>query len=107
MPSTSTDTAARRLRDRAVLRSAGELPDADGVGAACDALVAGRDGPALRMLAARTRAGADHEAHDLLPPVLDEYAPLGHGDSSTARVDAEVTAEAHRLANADDGPGAR
>ncbi|WP_318212603.1 MULTISPECIES: hypothetical protein [unclassified Streptomyces] len=67
MSSTSTEATARRLRDCAALWREGELSAADVVGAACDALVAGLDGPALRILAACTRAEADYDVHDLLP----------------------------------------
>ncbi|MFJ6071030.1 hypothetical protein ACIQFU_09310 [Streptomyces sp. NPDC093065] len=123
----------------------------------CEALVAGLDSPALRILAACTRAEADYDVPDLLPPALDElglafcaagspagreagaralaarmlageltpreltlrihqrfghelplterlaqlddeYDLLGYDDGTPARVDAEVTAEALRLA---------
>ncbi|CAL9376750.1 hypothetical protein [Streptomyces sp. enrichment culture] len=70
MPSTAS--AACRLQDRAVLWSIGEIRATDVVTAACDALVAGLDSPALRILAACTRAEADHDVPDLLPPALGE-----------------------------------
>lgn len=77
----STESAARELQDRAVLRSMGEIRATDVVTAACDALVAGLDSPALRILAACTRAPADHDVPDLLPPALDElgliFYPVG------------------------------
>jgi hypothetical protein len=56
---TSPEPAARELQDRAVLWSMGEIRATDVVTGACDALVAGLDSPALRMLAACTRAEAD------------------------------------------------
>ncbi|MBK3557778.1 hypothetical protein JHN55_14825 [Streptomyces sp. MBT56] len=83
---TSTEAAAIALQDNAALWSAGEISASEVVDAACDALVAGLDTPGLRILAARTRAEADYDVYDLLPPALDE---LGL---------AEVTAEARRLA---------
>ncbi|MFF3663572.1 hypothetical protein [Streptomyces olivochromogenes] len=74
----STEPAARRLQDCAVLWSMGEIRAADVVTAACDALVAGLDSPALRILAARTRAEADYAVPDLLPPALDELGLTFH-----------------------------
>ena len=68
----STESAARQLQDRAVLWSMGEIHATDVVAGACDALVAGLDSPALRILAACTRAEADYDVPDLLPPALDE-----------------------------------
>lgn len=63
----STEPAARRLQDRAVLWSMGEIRATEVVTVACDALVAGLDSPALRILAACTRAEADYAVPDLLP----------------------------------------
>ncbi|MFD0385793.1 hypothetical protein ACFQ2B_35920 [Streptomyces stramineus] len=68
----STESAARALQDHAVLWSIGEIRATDVVNAACDALVAGLDSPALRILAACTRAEAIHDVPELLPPALDE-----------------------------------
>ncbi|MEV6796591.1 hypothetical protein AB0M87_32530 [Streptomyces sp. NPDC051320] len=69
---TSTEAAATALQDHAVLWSMGEIRATDVVTAACDALVAGHDSPALRILAACTRAEADYDVPDILPPALDE-----------------------------------
>lgn len=55
-----------------MLWSAREVRAEEVVRAACDALVAGLDGPALRILAACTRAEADEEVRELLPEVLGE-----------------------------------
>lgn len=87
----SIESAARELQDRAVLWSVGEIRASDVVTGACDALVAGLDSPALRMLAACTRAEADFDLPDLLPPALDElgliFYPMGSvaGQETAAR----------------------
>ncbi|GAB2713258.1 hypothetical protein [Kitasatospora kifunensis] len=77
----STESAAHELQDRAVLWSIGEIRADDVVDAACDALVAGLDSPALRVLAACTRAEADYEVPEILPSALGElglaFYPLG------------------------------
>ncbi|MCX4632831.1 hypothetical protein [Streptomyces sp. NBC_01443] len=152
---TPTEAAAIALQDHAALWSVGEVSASEVVESACDALVAGLDTPNLRILAACTRAEADYDVHDLLPPALaelgltlhpvgggeaavralarrmlagelkpweltfrihrryghelplterlaeldDEYGMLEDGDEAIAQVDAEVTAEARRLAN--------
>lgn len=68
----STEAAALALQDRALLWSIGEIRATDVVTSACDALVAGLDSPALRILAACTRAEADSDILQLLPPALNE-----------------------------------
>lgn len=153
---TSAEAPVVALQDHAVLWSVGEISASEVVDSACDALVAGVDTPSLRILAACTRAEADYDVHDLLPPALaelgltlpvggeagqeaavralarrmladelkpweltyrihrryghevplaerlaeldDEYGMLDDGDQAAAHVDAEVTAEARRLA---------
>lgn len=60
--------AANALQDSAALWRMGEIGADDVVSAACDALVAGLDSPALRILAACTRAETDYDVPDLLPP---------------------------------------
>lgn len=57
----STEPASRKLQDRAVLWSMGEICATDIVAAACDALVVGLDSPALRILAACTRSEAPYD----------------------------------------------
>lgn len=52
----------------------GEVGAVDVVSSACDALVAGLDSPALRMLAACTRREADYDVPDLLPPHSTNWA---------------------------------
>ncbi|MFD7749770.1 hypothetical protein ACFV2V_27660 [Streptomyces sp. NPDC059698] len=68
----STEAAALALQGRALLWSIGEIRATDVVTGACDALVAGLDSPALRTLAACTRAEADDDILRLLPPALNE-----------------------------------
>ncbi|MFF3660264.1 hypothetical protein [Streptomyces olivochromogenes] len=93
----STEPAARRLQDRAVLWSMGEIRATDVVTAACDALVAGLDSPALRILAARTRAEADYAVPDLLPPALDELGLTFHPAGGVAGQEAAARALAARM----------
>ncbi|MFI9047416.1 hypothetical protein [Streptomyces sp. NPDC053427] len=87
----STEPAACEFQDRAALWSVGEIRATDVVTGACDALVAGLDGPALRILAACTRAEADYDVLELLPPALDElglaFYPVGSvaGQEAAAR----------------------
>ncbi|MFE7857339.1 hypothetical protein [Streptomyces sp. NPDC057403] len=93
----STEPAARELQDRAVLWSMGEIPATDVVTAACDALVAGLDSPALRILAACTRSEADYDVRDLLPPALDELGLIFHPAGSVAGQEAAARALAARM----------
>ncbi|MFF3613156.1 hypothetical protein [Streptomyces sp. NPDC002580] len=92
----STEPAGRELQDRAVLWSMGEISATDLVTAACEALVAGLDSPALRMLAACTRAEADYDVHDLLPPALDELGLTSYPAGSVAGQEAALRALAAR-----------
>ncbi|MEW2448601.1 hypothetical protein AB0896_13705 [Streptomyces parvulus] len=93
---TSAEAAALALQDRAALWRTGEAGAADVVSSACDALVAGVDSPALRILAACTRAEADYDVHDLLPPALDELGLVLHPAGSRAAQEAGVRALATR-----------
>ncbi|MER7837039.1 hypothetical protein ABTY98_14300 [Streptomyces sp. NPDC096040] len=93
---TSTEPAARELQDRAVLWSMGEIHATDVVTGACDALVAGLDSPALRMLAACTRAEADYDVPDLLPPALHELGLTFYPAGSVAGQEAAARALAAR-----------
>ncbi|WBO61629.1 hypothetical protein [Streptomyces camelliae] len=93
----STEPAARELQDRAVLWSMGEIRAAEVVAAACDALVAGLDSPALRILAACTRAEADYDVPDLLPPALDELGLTFYSADSVAGQEAATRALAARM----------
>ncbi|MGI5390828.1 hypothetical protein [Streptomyces sp. CA-251251] len=94
---TSTGAAAIALQDRATLWSVGEISASDVVNAACDALVAGLDTPGLRILAACTRAEADHDVHDLLPPALDELGLTVHPVACEASQEAVARALARRM----------
>ncbi|MFE2532092.1 hypothetical protein [Streptomyces sp. NPDC059371] len=93
----STEPAARELQDRAVLWSVGEIRATDVVAAACEALVAGLDTPALRILAACTRAEADYDVRDLLPPALDELGLAFYSVGSVAGQEAAARALAARM----------
>ncbi|MEU8034443.1 hypothetical protein AB0C13_38725 [Streptomyces sp. NPDC049099] len=93
----STEPAARELQDRAVLWSMGEIRATDVVAAACDALVAGLDSPALRILAACTRAEADYDVPDLLPPALAELGLTYYSVGSVAGQEAAARALAARM----------
>ncbi|MFJ8085320.1 hypothetical protein ACIQ6Y_32540 [Streptomyces sp. NPDC096205] len=94
---TSTEAAAIVLQDHAALWSVGEISASDVVNAACDALVAGLDTPGLRILAACTRAEADYDVHDLLPPALDELGLTFHPVASEAGQEAAARALARRM----------
>ncbi|MCG7202685.1 hypothetical protein [Streptomyces arenae] len=93
----TTQAAALALQDHAALWSMGEVRAADVVTCACDALVAGLDSPALRMLAACTRAEADYDVPDLLPQVLDELGLTFHPVGSLAGQEAVARALAARM----------
>ncbi|MET9881198.1 hypothetical protein ABZZ36_42485 [Actinacidiphila glaucinigra] len=75
----------------------GEIGPYDVVSAACDALVAGLDGPALRRLAACTRAEAVYDVPDLLPPALEELGLIFHPVGSVAGGEAAARALAWRM----------
>ncbi|MCF3179054.1 hypothetical protein IPZ70_03720 [Streptomyces polychromogenes] len=94
---TSIEAAAIALQDHAALWSAGEISASEVVDAACDALVAGLDTPSLRILAACTRAEADYDVHDLLPPALDELGLILHPVADVAAQEAVVRALARRV----------
>ncbi|MFF9579823.1 hypothetical protein ACF1BA_31875 [Streptomyces rubiginosohelvolus] len=94
---TSTEAAAIALQDNAALCSAGEISASEVVDAACDALVAGLDTPGLRILAACTRAEADYDVHDLLPPGLQELGLTFHPVAGEAAQEAVARALARRL----------
>ncbi|MFI9493954.1 MULTISPECIES: hypothetical protein [Streptomyces] len=93
----SSESAARQLQDRAVLWSMGEIRATEVVTAACDALVAGLDSPALRILAACTRTEADYDVPDLLTPALDELGLTFHPAGSVAGQEAAARALAARM----------
>ncbi|MFG2115308.1 hypothetical protein ACGFRB_22215 [Streptomyces sp. NPDC048718] len=96
-PAVSTASAADTLQDHAVLWSIGELRSGDLVDAACDALVAGLDSPALRCLAACTRGEADYDVPDLLPPALEELGLTFRPRGSLSGREAAVRVLATRM----------
>ncbi|MGW2182597.1 hypothetical protein ACWCXX_31830 [Streptomyces sp. NPDC001732] len=75
----------------------GEIRATDVVTAACDALVADLDSPALRISAACTRAEADYDVPDLLPPALDELGLTYHPTRGVAGQEAAARALAARM----------
>ncbi|MFE7122544.1 hypothetical protein [Streptomyces sp. NPDC057617] len=75
----------------------GEIRATDVVTAACDALIAGLDSPALRISAACTEAEADYDVSDLLPPVLDELGLTLHPVGSVAGQETAARALATRM----------
>ncbi|MFB7617254.1 hypothetical protein [Kitasatospora sp. NPDC056181] len=93
----STESAAHELQDHAVLWSIGEIRSHDVVTAACDALVAGLDSPALRALAGCTRAEADYDVPGILPSALGELGLTFHPVGSTAGREAAARALASLL----------
>ncbi|UCM87481.1 hypothetical protein [Streptomyces marincola] len=93
----SSEAAAGKFQDLAALWSIGEATPTDVVDGACDALVAGLDSPALRMLAACTRAEAASDVPDLLPPALDELGLVFHPVDSVSGLEAATRVLAARL----------
>ncbi|MFE0886601.1 hypothetical protein ACFW4Q_30850 [Streptomyces rochei] len=91
------EAATDDLQDLAVLWSIGEAHAHDVVEAACAALVAGLDSPALRILAGYTRAEAEHGVPDLLPFLVDELDLVFYTRDSEAGQEAVVRALAHRM----------
>ncbi|AYG85242.1 hypothetical protein DWB77_07459 [Streptomyces hundungensis] len=75
----------------------GESRASDVVAAACDALVAGLDSPALRILAACTRREADYDVPGLLPPALDELGLTFYPAGSVSGKEAAARALAARM----------
>jgi hypothetical protein len=94
---TPAESAASTLQDQAALWSVREIRAHDVVRAACDALVAGLDSPALRILAACTRTEADYDVPDLLPPALDELGLTSYPMDSVAGQEAAARALARRM----------
>ncbi|MGW6587664.1 hypothetical protein [Streptomyces globisporus] len=103
---TSTEAAAIALQDNAALWSAGEISASEVVDAAQEAVVRAL---ARRMLAGdlepreltfriHQRYGHELPLTERLAELDDEYDILEYGDRTVDQVDAEVTAEARRLA---------
>lgn len=74
-----------------------EIRATEVVTAACDALVAGLDSPALRILAACTRTEADYGVPDLLPPALDELGLTFYSVGCVAGQEAAARALSARM----------
>lgn len=89
--------AAVDLHDAATLWSIGYGRGQAVVEAACDALVAGLDSPALRMLAALSTREADREVPELLPAVLEELGLSALPKDSLAGRETAARALAARL----------
>ncbi|TWF82650.1 hypothetical protein FHX73_14132 [Kitasatospora viridis] len=80
-----------------MLWSIGAAPAHEVVTAACDALVAGLDSPALLALASRTRGEADYEVPGILPAALEELGLTYYAPGSRAGEEAAVRALANQL----------
>ncbi|KDN81571.1 hypothetical protein [Kitasatospora cheerisanensis] len=93
----SSESAASVLQDHAVLWSVGEIRAGEVIGAACDALVAGFDSPALRTLAGCERADADYDVPALLPAALAELGLIHYPVGSPAGREAAAGALARQL----------
>ncbi|MFE1950327.1 hypothetical protein ACFW9D_07665 [Streptomyces sp. NPDC059524] len=81
---TGTQGPAAALQDLAALWSAGDVEAYALVEGACTALVAGLDGPALRLLAAVAPGDADYDLPDLLPAALEDLGLTYHPRGSEA-----------------------
>ncbi|MFI7666926.1 hypothetical protein [Nocardia sp. NPDC049526] len=93
----ATHPAATKLQDTTALWSAGLGSPAEVVMAACDALVAGLDGPALQVLASISLRDAGYDLREHLPAALEEQGlEFYDRDSVTAR-EAAVRALARQL----------
>ncbi|WP_243859939.1 hypothetical protein [Streptomyces sp. BK208] len=99
-----TDEAADRphpTRPAPAVRRPSRARTANG---ACDALVAGLDSPALRIPAACTRAEADYDVPDPLPPALDELGLALHPAASAAGREGAVRALATLMPDGEPTP---
>ena len=76
------DAALVELQESAVYWSVGERSGQDVVDAACAAVVAGHDSPALLELAGVSKADVDWEVPDLLPPAMHELGLKFYGRGS-------------------------
>ena len=72
--------------------SASAVRGATVVAAACDALVAGLDGPSLRRLAACFQQEAEYDVPEILPAALDELGLVHYPPGSRAGEEAAVRA---------------
>jgi hypothetical protein len=85
------------MREGAALWSIGYITAADVVSNACDLLVAGHDGPALRMLAAVPFRHADQEVPEILEAALADIGLSCYPRVSRAGQEAAVRALAARV----------
>ena len=89
--------AASRMRDAVALWSVGDINAADIVTAACDLLVAGHDGPGLRMLAAVPFVNADEEVPEFLEAALADVGMAFYEKGSLSGKEAAVRTLAARV----------
>jgi hypothetical protein len=89
--------ALATMRDAAALWSVGYIIAAEVVRIACDLLVAGQDGPALRMLAAVPFRHADDEVPDVLEAALTDLGLTYYERGSRAGQEAAVRTLAARV----------
>lgn len=95
------EEALDRMRHAGALWAVGAVDATDLVQAACDLLVAGHDGPALRMLAAVPFRHADEEVPDVLEAALTDLGLPHYPPGSGVAQEAALKAMAIRvLANA-------
>lgn len=85
------------MRDVFALWYVGQRSAADIVYAACDLLVSGLDGPALRELAAVSVHHADDEVPGLLEPALRNVGLAYHSKGTTAANEAALTVMAAQV----------
>ncbi|MEV7772008.1 GNAT family N-acetyltransferase [Kitasatospora sp. NPDC086791] len=91
-PATTPAQARTRLQDRAALWSSVASDGRAVIDAACEALVAGLDGPALRELAACSYGEATTDLDDLLSPALTEQGLVLHPRGSRSADQAALRA---------------
>ncbi|MFD8754277.1 GNAT family N-acetyltransferase [Kitasatospora sp. NPDC059577] len=96
-PATTPDRARTRLQEQSDLWSTGAATGRTVIDAACEALVAGLDGPALRELAACSYGEAFTDLDDLLPPALAEQGLVFHPHGSRSADGAALRALAARF----------
>ncbi|MEV0714028.1 hypothetical protein [Asanoa sp. NPDC050611] len=89
--------ALSTTRDAAALWSVGDVSAAELVRCACDLLVAGFDGPNLRMLAAVPFRNADEEVPEVAEAALADISLTYYVRGSQAGQEAAVAALAARL----------
>lgn len=103
-PVTTPEQARTRLQDRAALWSTDAAAGRTVIDAACEALVVGLDGPALRELAACSYGEAATGPHVLLPPAMAEQGLVFHPSGSGSAAEAVLRALAARVLDGDMTP---